>query len=213
MLPLEDLHVSLTTDEISKLLSEDCCHSKALMNDLFWEAVWPRLLARGWHSEEVNSRHVASSSSNSSSSSSSGSIPSHILVFLKPGVKRFARRKMASGDQYFASETDVLRKVAREPGLLELGPEWTIETLKDFQSAATISRDKATILGNKCSHNSVAVDQEAPPPDTNTVTILGNERSHNGMDVDQEAPRPDANAALVHKTPKLKIKFQFQPSQ
>ena len=48
-----------------------------------------------------------------------------------------------AGDQYFACVSSVLSKVAREPGLLELGPQWTIETLKNFQSAATIGRDKA----------------------------------------------------------------------
>ncbi|XP_022872502.1 uncharacterized protein LOC111391502 [Olea europaea var. sylvestris] len=41
-------------------------------------------------------------------------------VFLIPGVRKFSRRKLVKGDQYFDSVSDVLSKVAKEPGLLEL---------------------------------------------------------------------------------------------
>ncbi|KAG8372958.1 hypothetical protein BUALT_Bualt12G0121200 [Buddleja alternifolia] len=94
---------SLTTSEINKFLSGDYRLSKARSNDLFWEAVWPRLLARGWHSEQPHSKNC--------------------LVFLGPGVKKFSRRKLVKGEHYFDSVTDVLSKVAKEPALIELDEE------------------------------------------------------------------------------------------
>lgn len=100
---------ALTTAEIIKFLSGDYRLSKARSNDLFWEAVWPRLLARGWHSEQPqNQGYVAGSK---------------CLVFLLPGVKKFSRRKLVKGDHYFDSVTDVLSKVAKDPGLIELDSE------------------------------------------------------------------------------------------
>ncbi|KAL1536277.1 hypothetical protein AAHA92_28952 [Salvia divinorum] len=100
---------ALTTAEIIKFLSGDYRLSKARSNDLFWEAVWPRLLARGWHSEQPqNQGYIAGSK---------------CLVFLLPGVKKFSRRKLVKGDHYFDSVTDVLSKVAKDPGLIELESE------------------------------------------------------------------------------------------
>ncbi|KAK6146171.1 hypothetical protein DH2020_020040 [Rehmannia glutinosa] len=99
----------LTTSEIIKFLSGDYRLSKARSNDLFWEAIWPRLLARGWHSEQPESRGYIG--------------PKHSLVFLMPGVKKFSRRKLLKGDHYFDSVTDVLGKVAKEPELIELENE------------------------------------------------------------------------------------------
>lgn len=100
---------SLTMDEIVKFLTGDIRLSKTRSNDLFWEAVWPRLLARGWHSEQP--RNYVSLGSK------------HSLVFLVPGVKKFSRRRLVKGIHYFDSLTDVLNKVALEPKLLELEPE------------------------------------------------------------------------------------------
>ncbi|KAG6394791.1 hypothetical protein SASPL_145381 [Salvia splendens] len=100
---------ALTTAEIIKFLNGDYRLSKARSNDLFWEAVWPRLLARGWHSEQPqNQGYIAGSK---------------FLVFLLPGVKKFSRRKLVKGDHYFDSVTDVLSKVAKDPGLIELDNE------------------------------------------------------------------------------------------
>ncbi|XVE77654.1 hypothetical protein DITRI_Ditri13aG0079700 [Diplodiscus trichospermus] len=97
---------ALTSADIIKFLTGDFRLSKARSSDLFWEAVWPRLLARGWHSEQPKDQ-VFSGSKNS-------------LVFLIPGVKKFSRRKLVKGNHYFDSVSDVLNKVASEPGLLEL---------------------------------------------------------------------------------------------
>ncbi|XP_057489271.1 uncharacterized protein LOC130775174 isoform X1 [Actinidia eriantha] len=121
---------SLTPTEIIKFLTGDFRLSKARSNDLFWEAVWPRLLARGWHSERPKDQSYAAGSK-------------HCLVFLMPGVKKFSRRKLTKGDHYFDSVTDVLSKVALDPGLIELEIEadesnrskdengWTNETKLD----------------------------------------------------------------------------------
>lgn len=98
---------TLTPLEIVNYLTGDFRLSKARSNDLFWEAVWPRLLARGWHSEQPNSNGCAAGSR-------------HSLVFLIAGIKKFSRRKLVKGNHYFDSVRDVLHKVASDPGLLEL---------------------------------------------------------------------------------------------
>ncbi|KAK1430832.1 hypothetical protein QVD17_13871 [Tagetes erecta] len=100
---------SLTSTEIIQFLTGDYRLSKARSNDLFWEAVWPRLLARGWHSEQPNGYNYAANGKNS-------------LVFLMPGVKKFSR-KLVKGDAYLDSVTDVLTKVASDPQLIELDNE------------------------------------------------------------------------------------------
>jgi len=83
--------------------------SKTKCNDLFWEAVWPRLLARGWHSEQPKNRGYVTSKD--------------YLVFLIPGVEKFSRRKLVKGHHYFDSVSDVLSKVAAEPNILVLEEE------------------------------------------------------------------------------------------
>ncbi|ESW26258.1 hypothetical protein PHAVU_003G104100 [Phaseolus vulgaris] len=97
----------LTPPEIISFLTGDFRLSKARTSDLFWEAVWPRLLARGWHSEQPDSHNYAVASK-------------HSLVFLVPGVKKFSR-KLVKGNHYFDSVSDVLCKVASDPELIELG--------------------------------------------------------------------------------------------
>ncbi|XP_058209250.1 uncharacterized protein LOC131322114 isoform X1 [Rhododendron vialii] len=121
---------SLTPTEIIKFLTGDFRLSKARSNDLFWEAVWPRLLARGWHSEQPKDYNYAAGYK-------------HSLVFLMPGVKKFSRRRLVKGNHFFDSVTDVLSKVASDPGLLELETEaderngkkeedgWKMETKTD----------------------------------------------------------------------------------
>lgn len=101
---------SLAPSDIIKCLTGGFRLSKAKSNDLFWEAVWPRLLARGWHSEQPNNNPGFVSSRD-------------YLVFLIPSVKKFSRRKLVKGDHYFDSVSDVLSKVVSEPNLLELEVE------------------------------------------------------------------------------------------
>ncbi|XVE63040.1 hypothetical protein DITRI_Ditri06bG0167700 [Diplodiscus trichospermus] len=100
---------SLTSGEIIRFLTGGSRLSKARCNDIFWEAVWPRLLARGWHSEQPKNHCTVSTK--------------HYLVFLMPGVKKFSRRKLVKGNHYFDSVSDVLSKVASEPTLIELDAE------------------------------------------------------------------------------------------
>lgn len=96
---------SLASADIIKILTGNFRLSKARSSDLFWEAVWPRLLANGWRSEEPKDSFVSGTKQS--------------LVFLVPGVKKFSRRKLAKGSQYFDSISDVLNKVASDPRLLE----------------------------------------------------------------------------------------------
>ncbi|XP_071720660.1 uncharacterized protein [Rutidosis leptorrhynchoides] len=99
---------SLTTQEISDLLKDRIGLSKTRLNEVFWDAVWPRLLATGWHSEQTTNYALQNSK--------------HSLVFLTPGVTKFSRRGLEKGSQYFDSFVDVLNKVAVEPQLLEHEP-------------------------------------------------------------------------------------------
>ena len=100
----------LTSEEIIKFLTGNFRLSKSRTGDLFWEAVWPRLLAKGWHSEQPNYGQGSSGSK-------------HSLVFLLPGIKKFSRKKLVKGNHYFDSVSDILNKVVSDPGLLELETE------------------------------------------------------------------------------------------
>ncbi|CAH8353246.1 unnamed protein product [Eruca vesicaria subsp. sativa] len=92
----------LPVADIVKFLTGEYRMSKTRSSDLFWEAVWPRLLARGWHSEQPEDG------------------PKNSLVFLIPEADKFSRRDMSKGNHYFDTLTDVLNKVALDPTLLEL---------------------------------------------------------------------------------------------
>ncbi|ESQ35971.1 hypothetical protein EUTSA_v10006718mg [Eutrema salsugineum] len=98
-------YTSLTSADIINQLTGSSRLSKARCNDIFWEAVWPRLLARGWHSEQPKERGYFTCKDN--------------IVFIVPGVKRFSRGELVKGDHYFDSVSDILTKVASEPDLLE----------------------------------------------------------------------------------------------
>lgn len=108
-LPTGQACSSLTSNDIVQYLTGGFRLSKARCNDIFWEAVWPRLLAKGWHSEQPKNQGYIRSK--------------HYLVFLMPGIKKFSRSKLVKGDHYFDSVSDVLNKVASEPNLLELDSE------------------------------------------------------------------------------------------
>ncbi|RID52232.1 hypothetical protein BRARA_H02847 [Brassica rapa] len=101
-----DAYTSLTSaDIINQLTGSSRRLSKARCSDIFWEAVWPRLLARGWRSEQPKERGYFASKDN--------------IVFIVPGVKEFSRGELVKGDDYFDSVSDILTKVAMEPELLE----------------------------------------------------------------------------------------------
>jgi len=100
---------SLGPTDIIQSLTGGFRLSKTKCNTLFWEAVWPRLLARGWHSEQPKNRGYVTSKD--------------YLVFLIPGVEKFSRRKLVKGHHYFDSVSDVLSKVVAEPNILVLEEE------------------------------------------------------------------------------------------
>lgn len=133
-IPVGKSFSTLSIVEIVNFLTGDFRLSKARSSDLFWEAVWPRLLARGWHSEQPNDLLCAAGYRNS-------------LVFLIPGIKKFSRRKLVKGEHYFDSVSDVLRKVASDPELIDLETEvdkgrramgengWTSEGKPDLEDS------------------------------------------------------------------------------
>ncbi|GER52207.1 arginine-glutamic acid dipeptide repeats protein [Striga asiatica] len=99
---------SLTTDEVIKILTGDYRLSKAKSNDIFWEAVWPRLLGRGWQTVVPRKQTGFSRP---------------YLVYLGPGIKKFSRRKLVKGEHYFDSPTDILALVSKQPDLIVLDSE------------------------------------------------------------------------------------------
>ncbi|KAI3682752.1 hypothetical protein L1987_82971 [Smallanthus sonchifolius] len=105
---VESTRSCFKTEEIVNVLKDRIGLSKARLNEFFWAAVWPRLLARGWHYEQHRNYAIQNSKN---------------LVFLAPGVTKFSRRSLVKGSQYFDSLAEVLNKVASEPHLLEHDPD------------------------------------------------------------------------------------------
>ncbi|KAL2336777.1 hypothetical protein Fmac_011223 [Flemingia macrophylla] len=127
---------SLGPSDIIKHLTGGFRLSKAKSNDLFWEAVWPRLLARGWHSEQPKNQSYVRSKD--------------YLVFLIPGVKKFSRRKLVKGDHYFDSVSDVLSKIVAEPNLLELEDETNVGSCNDEEPDKGSSKDDQSDYHRPC---------------------------------------------------------------
>ncbi|KAL4588249.1 hypothetical protein LXL04_001132 [Taraxacum kok-saghyz] len=122
----------LEPQEILNLLKDGIGLTKERLNEIFWEAVWPRLLAKGWHSEQP--RNFTFQNSKQS------------LVFLAPGVTKFSRRSLEKGSQYFDSFTDLLNKVVSDPWLLEHGPHQ--DRLVGPQDSDDVNKDKQDLM--KC---------------------------------------------------------------
>lgn len=88
--------------EIVHILSGDFRISKTQASDIFWESVWPRLLANGWHSEQPSSLL-----SNKSA-----------IIFIVPGIEEYSR-KLVKGVDYFDSIKELLDEVAAYPLLIK----------------------------------------------------------------------------------------------
>ncbi|KAK4380017.1 hypothetical protein RND71_001879 [Anisodus tanguticus] len=127
---------SLTTNEVIKFLTGDYRLSKARSYDLFWEAIWPRLLARGWHSEMPKNLNYAAN-------------PKNALVFLMPDVKKFSRR-LVKGDHYFDSVTDVLGKVASDTKLLLLDADIKNKESRDWTEETKLEQDDLPTKQRPC---------------------------------------------------------------
>lgn len=96
---------SLTVNGIIEKLTGGSRLSKARCNDIFWNAVWPRLLRRGWHFEQQKDRGYIKSKDH--------------IVFLAPGVEKLSRQKLVKQFHYFESISDILKMVVSEPECLE----------------------------------------------------------------------------------------------
>ncbi|XP_047320043.1 uncharacterized protein LOC124924041 [Impatiens glandulifera] len=150
MVPVGKACSSLTHAEIVGFLTGDFRLSKARTNDLFWEAVWPRLLERGWHSEQPKDYNYASTTKNQ-------------LVFLLPGITKFNRRRLLKGQDFLDSIKDVLNKVALDPSLFELDNDKTnnvelqqqccyLQPLTDNERERDDSMMKLTVVDTSMAH-------------------------------------------------------------
>ncbi|XP_078160707.1 uncharacterized protein LOC144556085 [Carex rostrata] len=90
---------SLCSEEVVRFLTGGFRLGKSRSNDLFWEAVWPRLLVKGWISVQPKD---------------------HALTFLIPGIDSFPRGDLVKGIHYFDSVTDLLSKVTSDPSLISV---------------------------------------------------------------------------------------------
>ena len=160
---------SLTSADIIKILTGNFRLSKARSSDLFWEAVWPRLLANGWRSEEPKDSFVSGTKQS--------------LVFLVPGVKKFSRRKLAKGSQYFDSISDVLNKVASDPRLLETEIQAT-ESSEDKEN--TQNKQALDGVSNTHQYPSFQSHNSNCKPDLVKFTIVDTSMVH---DTDQRKVR------------------------
>lgn len=116
---LQKSYSELSSAEIMNFMRGGARLSKAKSIDLFWEAVWPRLLANGWHSEESRKDSV---------------------VFVIPGVDKFSRQGgLVKGRHYFDSVTDVLSRVASEPELLHIESSEVISDRSEYSGAERTS--------------------------------------------------------------------------
>ncbi|KAK7303806.1 hypothetical protein RJT34_14723 [Clitoria ternatea] len=80
--------------------------SKSQSNGIFWDVVWPLLLARGWHSKGRDSKKCSVSDDKL-----------HQCFFI-PGIDEFSVN-LVKGHHYFDCVIDVLNKVASDPKLIE----------------------------------------------------------------------------------------------
>ncbi|KAL1803778.1 hypothetical protein ACET3Z_032425 [Daucus carota] len=157
----------LTCTEIVNFLTGGYRLTKAQSSDLFWIAVWPRLLASGWHSEQPKKQACVPGAKDT-------------LVFLTPAVEKFSRG-LLKGKHYFVSVMEVLDKVGSEPELLEPHAEYDegekveedgcIEEISDSSSDEPVKKVKNL--------KTLYDDQQARKP----VDIhLSQKQKHNDLD-------------------------------
>ncbi|KAJ0810560.1 putative transcription regulator Homeodomain-LIKE family [Helianthus annuus] len=179
---------SLKTEEIVNILKDRIGLSKVRLNEFFWAAVWPRLLARGWQYEQA--RNYAFQNSKN-------------LVFLAPGVTKFSRRNLVKGSQYFDSLTEVLNKVASEPHLLEHEPgkDRLVEPHETYRSDDEQDLLKCTVVDTSLvglvkvkEPTSLTVFE---PADTQASASVFGETEH---DIAEESSIEDVNLNRVENT-------------
>jgi hypothetical protein len=80
--------------------------AKSRANDLFQEAIWPRLLAKGWHSEQRGSNNDTLS------------YKSTTTIFIVLEVDEFSS-ELVNDIHYFNSVNDLLAEVVSHPKLIK----------------------------------------------------------------------------------------------
>ncbi|GKB00777.1 homeodomain-like protein [Tanacetum coccineum] len=176
---------SFKTEEIINILKDRIGLSKARLTEIFWEGVWPRLLAKGWHSEQPTSY---------------ASKPS--LVFLAPGVAKFSRRDLMKGNQYFDSFTELLNKVASEPQLLENEHEQSSEDRQDLMLYTIVDTSLVGLV--KVRELTTSSDSEHADMQTSSTISGGNKQDTTGEshkeDVNKSVSEsPDSETSNVNK--------------
>ncbi|XP_020991641.1 uncharacterized protein LOC107476061 isoform X2 [Arachis duranensis] len=123
-----------STDIVKLLKGGDLKLNKDRSNNLFWKDVWPRLVAKGWHSEQYKDGTVSGSRQSS--------------VFLIPGIKKFSRAKLQKGNHYFDCISDVLKKVASDPRILEMEAQANEKSI----AKKKLKQEKQALDGNSTKH-------------------------------------------------------------
>nr|GEU40915.1 homeodomain-like protein [Tanacetum cinerariifolium] len=204
---------SFNTEEIISILKERIGLSQERLNEVFWEAVWPRLLANGWHSEQLTT--YASKQS---------------LVFLPPDVEKFSKRGLEKGRQYFDSLTEVLYKVASHPHLLGHEPDQDKlvkshakqdvmrYTVVDTSLAGLVKVRELTCLQS----SGPAADMQASSSVTvetkqvSTEEAQNKDVNHKTAEIHNVANSPDCETSEVNNCQpvrKLKLVFRQKPKE
>ncbi|XP_076907670.1 uncharacterized protein LOC143564205 [Bidens hawaiensis] len=194
---LQSTQASLKTEQIVDSLKDIIGLSKARLHHLFWEVVWPRLLERGWHSEQPKS-YIFHNSKNP-------------LVFLAPGVTKFSR-SLEKGSQYFDSMTDVLNKVAAEPHLLEDQPlpDQLVDPRVKQRPDDEQDLMKYTIVDTSLVRPVTVVSE---PADMQASTSVSEETEHDTTEESQNEDAEDKDSTVCEMNnpePVRKLKLVFK---
>ncbi|EXB40816.1 hypothetical protein L484_009059 [Morus notabilis] len=181
--------------EVIKILKGNLRLRKSQFEEIFWKAVWPRLLAKGWHSERVKDHKTLGLDQS--------------LVFLVYDVHKFSST-LVKGEQYFDSVTDVLNKVASEPTILGSQRKQALEPgRKKFTVMDTSAMlDEAKSLKFRKVRNLPAqttsvdnVEISSEKSEDNAENISGNGTFHdstNGLEPVMEAMKDQESPAKKH---------------
>lgn len=127
---------TLSSEGIVNILVGDIRISKMRARDLFWEAVWPRLLAHNWRSEEIGSHSLLG--------------PKNTLIFFHSCALDVSEADLEKGVHYFDSVSEVLDLVASNPSLLEYPGSDAIDSIQTQGNEDTNSQQEC------CTDTSVA---------------------------------------------------------
>ncbi|KAL8485027.1 hypothetical protein ACS0TY_027360 [Phlomoides rotata] len=186
---------SLSPLEIIEFLKKDRRLSKARSSDLFWNAVWPRLRARGWHSEQPGNLGYGGKGS---------------LVFLTPGIKKFCRKNLVKGDQYFDSVTEVLSIVAQDPGLIG-GLNSEVEPRPQDTSSTCPSASSAGCGRSDSSENPrprELFDLNLPYSDSEDIASQEAEDRHRTLDLENGADVNQRRHSTRTRPPSVRLIYQ-----